>query len=135
MFTKAYRYAELRDNIHQLNDDEFNELFAYEEALIYDHDDEDHEDHEDHENNENDEQESHVSPALPSLKTLLEPIQSLATLTLSTLLINQPVIYYSPYAHTYASRENTGGNYCGHDPKAPRFILHTNLTESLSWFP
>jgi len=108
MSTKAYRYAELRDNIHQLNDDELNELFAYEEALLYD----------------DDEEEWHVPQAFPSLKTLLAPIQSLATLTLRSLYVIES--YLSPYAHPYTLRENSGGNFCGHDPKAPRFILHTN---------
>jgi hypothetical protein len=113
MSAKAYRYAELRDNIHQLNDDQLNELFAYEEALTYD-------------NDEDAEQEWHVSQALPTLKTLLEPIQSLASLTLKTLLISEPPIYQSRYAHAYTIRENTGGNFCGHNPKVPCFILHTN---------
>ena len=29
----------------------------------------------------------------------------------------------SRYSHAYVARENTGGNFCGHDPKNPRFII------------
>ncbi len=32
-------------------------------------------------------------------------------------------LFKSRYSHAYVKRENTGGNFCGHDPKNPRFII------------
>ncbi len=32
-------------------------------------------------------------------------------------------LYKSRYSHVYIERENTGGNFCGHDPANPRFII------------
>ncbi len=32
----------------------------------------------------------------------------------------------TPYYHVYVERENTGGNFCGHDPKAPRFVMQNH---------
>ncbi len=105
MSAKIYRHAELRDNIHQLDAAALNELFDYEEAASQ-------------------EAEWNVLQALPSLESLIEPIKSLAVIALKSLYLIDP--YISPYAHAYTPRENTGGNFCGHDPKAPHFILRTN---------
>ena len=32
----------------------------------------------------------------------------------------------TPYFHLYVPRENKGGNFCGHDPKAPRFVMQNH---------
>jgi hypothetical protein len=31
-----------------------------------------------------------------------------------------------PYFHIYVKRENTGSNFCGHDPKNPRFVMQNH---------
>jgi len=46
-----------------------------------------------------------------------------ATPTLSTGLVN---LFKSRYAHAYVPRENQGGNFCGHDPAKPRFMMNHN---------
>jgi hypothetical protein len=42
---------------------------------------------------------------------------------LTTAFVN---ILKSPYAHQYLPRENSGGNFCGHDPAAPRFVMQNH---------
>lgn len=32
----------------------------------------------------------------------------------------------SRYSHIYVERDNTGGNFCGHDPAKPRFIMQNH---------
>ena len=34
--------------------------------------------------------------------------------------------YDSPYAHDYVPRINHGGNFCGHYPQSPRFLISVN---------
>ncbi len=43
--------------------------------------------------------------------------------TLPTLATGFVQFLKSPYSHAYVERENTGGNFCGHDPKNPFFVM------------
>jgi hypothetical protein len=45
------------------------------------------------------------------LSTVLKPPK------LATGFVN---LLKTPYFHIYVERENTGGNFCGHDPKSPK---------------
>lgn len=61
------------------------------------------------------------------IRVLAEPIvngfKAVPQLTtgFANLLKNQ-----SRYAHPYVERDNEGGNFCGHDPANPRFVMQHN---------
>ncbi len=59
------------------------------------------------------------------IRVLREPVaNSIKALPeLTTGFVN---LLKTPYYHVYIERENTGGNFCGHDPKAPRFVMQNH---------
>jgi hypothetical protein len=56
------------------------------------------------------------------IRVLREPVVN-SIKALPELAIGFVNLLKTPYFHIYVERENTGGNFYGHDPKNPRFVM------------